>query len=82
MAGKSAPSANDSYKLAEDFGVGPGAMAAGQLVTVSGVYEPGTPGLGESTEDIVVADFLDLDNSHRTLALPLSEFTALFQKVK
>jgi hypothetical protein len=80
-APKFAPAADDSYKLAEDFGVGPGAVPAGQVVVVTGVYPPGTPGLGVSVEDMVTADFVDIDHSPRTLALPVSEFTARFKKV-
>lgn len=82
MAAKTAlPAQGDVFSLSADFGAGPGAMSLGQLVKVTGVHAPGTPGLGYSAEDTVTADFTDVDNSPRTLALPLSEFAARFAKV-
>lgn len=81
MASKSSSAPNGIYELAEDFGIGPGTVTSGQRVMVTGVYPPGTPGLGLSDEDVVTADFVDIDGSPRTLGLPLSEFSARFKAV-
>lgn len=75
------PKANETWKLTTDHGVGPGYVAAGAAVKVTGVHAPGTPGLGYSEEDTVVAEYLDVDGALRILALPVTGFTSLLKKV-
>lgn len=74
------PKVADTFKLSADFGSGPGSMSAGATVTVEGIYEPGTPGLGASHEDTVVSKFVDDDGANRLIALPVSQFRELFVK--
>ena len=80
MAGSKAPALGQVFKLAEDWGIDNGALPAGVTATVTGVYPPGTPGLGYSEADTVTADVEGVDGAVRTIALGVAEFTTRFTK--
>ncbi|MFD9941563.1 hypothetical protein ACFWYW_24225 [Nonomuraea sp. NPDC059023] len=69
------------YRLVDDFGVGPGSLPAGAEVVVTGIYPPGTPGIGLSEEDTVLADYTRADDSVQTIAVGVTEFEQRFVAV-
>jgi len=72
---------DEKYRLTEDWGQGPGYLLAGTEVTVDGIHEPGTPGLGLTEHDTVTATYVMPDGAVRTIALPEPEFSTRFKKV-
>jgi len=57
-------------------------VPGGSVLTVRGVYPPGTPGIGYCDEDTVVADYPRPNAAPQSLAFPISKFKALTEKVK
>lgn len=76
-----AVSPGSTWRFSVDHGVGPGFVPAGAEVTVTGVYPPGTPGLGASDEDTVLVDYDRSDQAAQSLALPTSLFSKLCKAV-
>ncbi|GAA2322338.1 hypothetical protein GCM10010149_89390 [Nonomuraea roseoviolacea subsp. roseoviolacea] len=74
-------SPDSQWSFLQDYGVGPGFVPAGSVVVVTGVYPSGTPGIGYSDENTVVADLARPDAAPQTLAIPESDFTALTKAV-
>lgn len=70
-----------TWKLVKDFGSGNGYVPAGSEVSVIGVYPPGTPGVGMSDEDTVLASYARPDADPQTIAVPVSMFTTLCKAV-
>jgi hypothetical protein len=79
------------YTASGDVGEGPGAIPAGAAVVVTAIVAAGTPGVGASAEDTVVADYAYTDHAldpetgsmveatvTRALALPASIFAGCF----
>ncbi|MDP9870330.1 MULTISPECIES: hypothetical protein [Streptosporangium] len=66
------------YRLTEDFGVGPGSLPAGAIVKATGIYPPGTPGIGWAEEDTVLANYFNSGGAVQTIALVVSAFEQLF----
>jgi hypothetical protein len=70
-----------TYRLKNDFGVGPGSLPAGSDVTVTGIHPPGTAGLGQISEDTVTANYAKPEGGIQTIALGVSDFAERFRKV-
>jgi len=74
-------SAGKKFQLIDDFGVGPGMVPAGAEVTVTGVYPPGTPGIGAIDEEIVLATYRNNHNADQVIALGVTQFKSLVREV-
>jgi hypothetical protein len=72
---------NSVWRLSSDFGIGPGFVPAGAELVVDGLYPPGTPGIGHIDEDTVLAHYARPDAGPQTIAVPVSEFSALCKAV-
>ncbi|MFI6495885.1 hypothetical protein [Nonomuraea typhae] len=66
-----------TWRFSDDHGFGPGFVPSGAEVIVTGVYPPGTPGLGAADEDTVLVDYDRPDQAAQSLALPVSLFSQL-----
>ncbi|WP_188187623.1 hypothetical protein [Nonomuraea sp. SYSU D8015] len=75
------PEVGETWRLIDDWGVGPGALPAGTEVEILGIYPSGTPGIGYSEYDSVLFQYTCIDGCIRFLALPVPEFVVMFQKV-
>jgi hypothetical protein len=76
---------SEPYVLTADggYGSGIGSIPQGSVVTPSEVVPPGTPGVGYSVEDVVLAGYTDTVTFpgipvDRSLAVALSVFLASF----
>ncbi|MGW0060366.1 hypothetical protein ACWDTT_10610 [Streptosporangium sandarakinum] len=69
------------YRLRTDFGTGPGMVPAGAVVTVLGIYPPGTPGVGAIDEDTVLCSYHNAYGSTQHLALGVTLFASMFEEV-
>lgn len=69
------------WNLINDFGTGNGHVPAGSALEVIGVYPPGTPGIGESNEDVVLAAYARPGAAPQTIAVPASVFSKICKAV-
>ena len=72
---------NSVWRLVRDYGTGNGYVPANSELTVIGVYPPGTPGIGASDEDVVLADYDRPGTAPQTLAVPVSMFSDICKAV-
>lgn|GEM_PF-5070982 len=70
-----------SYRLVSDYGVGPGSIPAGADLKVTGIYPPGTPGIGYSNEDTVLAEYDRPGAPPQTIAVARSVFSQMVKAV-
>jgi len=70
-----------SYRLIDDYGFGPGSIPAGADLKVTGIYPPGTPGIGYCVEDTVLAEYERPDGPPQAIAVAKSVFAQMVKAV-